>query len=77
MALADGLSRVGFIKWFADRVAGQMGGLTPFSATLVLVVVYFAVHYMFASLTAQVTAMFPIVLALASKIPGLTCTSSR
>ncbi|HTX55202.1 MAG TPA: anion permease [Aggregatilineales bacterium] len=71
VALADGLGRVGFIKWFADRVAGQMGGLTPFSATLVLVVVYFAVHYMFASLTAQVTAMFPIMLALASKIPGL------
>jgi L-tartrate/succinate antiporter len=71
VALADGLSRVGFIKWFADSVVGQMGGLTPTRATVVLLLVYFGVHYMFASLTAQVTAMLPIMLAVASKIPGI------
>ena len=33
--------------------------------------VYFGVHYMFAGLTAQVTAMLPIMLAVASEIPGV------
>ena len=29
VALADGLSQVGFIKWFADTVAGQLSGVSP------------------------------------------------
>jgi len=32
VALADGLNRVGFVKWFADSIAGQMGGFSPFVA---------------------------------------------
>src|SRR6266545_5176426 len=29
VALADGLNRVGFVKWFADAVGAHMGGVSP------------------------------------------------
>src|SRR5262249_6918090 len=50
VTLAGGLSRVGFIKWFADSVAAHLGGLSPTLAIIALVTVYFFSHYMFASL---------------------------
>jgi L-tartrate/succinate antiporter len=71
VALADGLNRVGFVKWFADSVAGQMGGFSPFVAMVALVLVFYATHYLFASITAHVTAMLPVMLAVGSAIPGM------
>ena len=40
LALADGLSRVGFVKWFAQSVAQHMGGLSPLMAMLLPVPQY-------------------------------------
>jgi L-tartrate/succinate antiporter len=71
VALAGGLSRTGFIKWFADSVAAHMGGHSPTVTVIVLVVVYFLSHYMFASLTAHTTALMPVMLAVGSGIPGV------
>jgi L-tartrate/succinate antiporter len=71
VALADGLNRVGFVKWFADSMASQMTGFTPFMAMLALVVVFFVTHYLFASITAHVTAMLPVMLAIGATIPGM------
>jgi L-tartrate/succinate antiporter len=71
VALAGGLNRTGFVKWFADGVAAQMVGFTPFTAMIALVVVFYAVHYLFASITAHVTAMLPVMLAVGSTIPGM------
>jgi L-tartrate/succinate antiporter len=71
VALADGLNRVGFVKWFADSIAGQMGGLSPFVAMVALVFVFYVTHYLFASITAHVTAMLPVMLAVGSAIPGM------
>jgi L-tartrate/succinate antiporter len=71
VALADGLSRVGFVKWFAGSVAQHLGGLPPIAAMLALVAVFFFVHYMFASITAHVTAVLPVMLVLGASIPGL------
>ena len=70
VTLAGGLSRVGFIKWFADSVAAHLGGLSPTLAIIALVTVYFFSHYMFASLTAHTTAMMPVLLAVGGGIPG-------
>ncbi len=53
VALADGLNRVGFVKWFADAVAAHMDGFTPFTAMVVLVLVFYFTHYLFASVTAH------------------------
>lgn len=71
VALADGLARTGFVKWFADGVAGQITGFSPTAAMVVLVLVFFFGHYLFASITAHVTAMLPVMLAVGAGIPGI------
>jgi L-tartrate/succinate antiporter len=71
VALADGLNRVGFVKWFATAVAGHMTGFSPTLAMIVLVVVFFFTHYMFASITAHVTALLPVMLTVGSTVQGL------
>lgn len=71
VALADGLNRVGFVKWFAESVAHHLGGLSPITTMLVLVALFFFIHYMFASITAHVTAVLPVMLAVGASIPGI------
>jgi L-tartrate/succinate antiporter len=71
VALADGLNRVGFVKWFADTVGAQMAGFSPMVAMLLLVAVFYFTHYLFASITAHVTAMLPVMLAVGMGVPGL------
>lgn len=71
VTLADGLSRAGFVKWFADFVAAHVGGYSPTLILVFLVAVYYVSHYMFASLTAHTTAMMPMMLAAGMGIQGL------
>jgi L-tartrate/succinate antiporter len=71
VTLAGGLSRTGFIKWFANGAAHHLGGMSPTFTILALVSVYFLSHYMFASLTAHTTAMMPVMLAVGMGIPGV------
>jgi L-tartrate/succinate antiporter len=71
VALADGLARVGFVKWFAETIGAQMTGVSPTVAMIGLVAVFFFTHYLFASITAHATAMLPVVLAVGLGIPGM------
>ena len=71
VALADGLTRVGFVKWFAQTVASQLTDTPPAIAVAMLLLINFFGHYLFASVTAHVTAMIPVLLAVASTIPGV------
>lgn len=71
VALAAGLSNVGFVKWFADTVGVQMVGYSPMVAMVALVAVFFFTHYLFASITAHVTAMLPVMLAVGMGISGI------
>jgi len=71
VALADGLNRVGFVKWFAESIAHHMSGVPPITAMVVLVALFFLTHYMFASVTAHVTAVLPVMLAVGSTIPEM------
>jgi L-tartrate/succinate antiporter len=71
VALAGGLAKVGFIKWLAAGVGAQMEGVDPGTAMIVLVVLFFVLHYMFASLTAHVTALLSVLLAVGATIPGM------
>ena len=71
VALADGLSRVGFIPWFATTVGAHLGGLSVTRALLALLLVNFLLHYLFASVTAHVTAVLPVLLAVGAAIPGM------
>jgi L-tartrate/succinate antiporter len=75
VALADGLTRVGFVKWFAETMASHLGGVSPTVAVAALLLINFFGHYLFASVTAHVTAMIPVLLAVASTIPGVNMTT--
>ena len=71
VALADGLNRVGFVKWFANLVSSHMGGISPVTAMIMLLLINFFAHYMFASVTAHVTALIPVLLAVGSAVPNM------
>lgn len=71
VALADGLGRTGFVKWFADAIAAHMTGFSPTVAAIVLVLIFYFSHYLFASVTAHTTAMLPVMLAVGSSVPGM------
>ncbi|MDO0824857.1 anion permease [Desulfosporosinus nitroreducens] len=58
VALADNLSKLGFIPWFAKTVGASIAGIPWIWAFLILIVVYMYAHYGFASLTAHITAMY-------------------
>jgi L-tartrate/succinate antiporter len=70
VTMADGLNRTGFVRWFAEGAAGQLSGLPSLAMIVALVTIYFFAHYLFASITAHVTAMMPIMLAVGAAIPG-------
>ena len=71
VTMADGLSRAGFVSWFAAFVAAHVGGYSPTVILVAFIVIYFFSHYMFASLTAHTTAMMPVMLAAGMGIPGV------
>jgi L-tartrate/succinate antiporter len=71
VALADGLNRVGFVTWFAKRAAAPLAGYAPLTVMILLTVLFFVIHYMFASITAHVTAVLPVMLAAGMAVPGV------
>jgi L-tartrate/succinate antiporter len=71
VTLAEGLSMTGFLKWFGELIAGSMQGMSPTASILGLLIAFFATHYMFASITAHVAAMLPVMLVTAMNVPGL------
>jgi L-tartrate/succinate antiporter len=74
VTLAGGLSGTGFVRWFAEGAAGGMAGMPPLLIVILLTTTYFFTHYLFASITAHVTAMMPIMLSVGANIPGLPLT---
>jgi L-tartrate/succinate antiporter len=71
VTLAGGLSKVGFVKWFSDLAASALGDLSPLVVMISLVAIFFLIHYLFASITAHVTAVLPVFLAAGAAIPGM------
>lgn len=71
VALADGLKIVGFLNWFAAATSGLMKGLPIIWIVILLVAIYYLVHYMFASLTAHATALLPVFLTAAIAVPDM------
>ncbi|GAC1469176.1 MAG: anion permease [Desulfuromonadaceae bacterium] len=71
VALADGLKVTGFLKWFATVTAGMMKGLPVMTIVLLMVAIYYIVHYMFASLTAHATALLPVFLTAVIAVPNM------
>ena len=71
VAMADGLNKVGFVTWFARSASDLLTGLSPLVIMVSLLVIFFVVHYMFASITAHVTAVLPVILAAGALVPGM------
>ena len=73
VGMATHLNTLGVISWIGDGVAGLVGGLPWVAAFAVLALFYFYVHYLFASNTAQIVAMYSVFLgaAIATGAPPL------
>jgi citrate:succinate antiporter/L-tartrate/succinate antiporter len=71
LTLASGLSDIGFVKWVAEGFAKPLGSLSPTMAVILLVALFFWIHYFFSSITSHAAAVLPVVLAVGSGIPGL------
>ena len=71
VTLADGLKIVKFLDWFAVLTAGAMKGIPVLTVLLLFVVIFFIVHYMFASVTAHVAALLPVFLAAGMAVPDM------
>lgn len=71
VVLADGLNKVGFVGWVGTRAAGAMAGYSPLAVMMLLVALFFVIHYLFASLTAHTTAVLPVILAAGVAVPDM------
>lgn len=71
--MASSLDKLGFIGWFGEIVKGQMIGMSWQLAFIIIIAVYFFSHYIFASATAHVAAMYAALLAVGISlgVPGL------
>lgn len=63
--MATFLNTLGFIPWFTETIGGMVEGVPWVPAFLVLSLIYFYSHYMFASNTAHVSAMYAPFLGVA------------
>jgi divalent anion:Na+ symporter, DASS family len=71
--MASSLNELGFISWFSGLVKAEIGGLSWQFAFPILILVYFFSHYLFASATAHVAAMYAALLGVGISlgIPGM------
>ena len=71
--MASSLNELGFINWFSNVIKAEIGGLSWQMAFPIMVLVYFFSHYLFASATAHVAAMYAALLGVGVSlgVPGL------
>lgn len=70
--MATQLNELGFIPWFSELIVSSLGNMNWFLVLCLLLIIYFYSHYLFASATAHVSAMYAALLsvALAANVPG-------
>jgi L-tartrate/succinate antiporter len=71
VVLADGLSKVGVVDWIGRGASALLAGHSLLFVMTMLVVLFFLLHYMFASLTAHATALLPVMVAAGAAVPGM------
>ncbi|WP_035604184.1 anion permease [Edwardsiella tarda] len=71
VVMANGLTRSGFIEWFAKTMGAHLADFSPTTTVIALVLVFYFAHYLFASLTAHTATMLPVILAVGQSIPGV------
>ena len=68
VAMASGLKSVGVLKWIGASAEVHLASLSPTMLILSMLVLFFVLHYFFASTTAHTTALMPIFIAIAVKL---------
>ncbi|WP_395165149.1 DASS family sodium-coupled anion symporter [Limosilactobacillus fermentum] len=63
--MAGSLTTLGFIPWLSSNIGSMLHGMSWFLVLAILIVFFFYSHYLFASSTAHVTAMYSALLAVA------------
>ena len=63
--LATALNRLGFTPWLSEQMVGFVHGMHWIPAFALLALIYFYIHYFFASNTAHVGALYPAFLLMA------------
>ena len=72
VTMAGGLAETKFLDWLAAALVPLLEGLSPYSTIVGVVLAFFFLHYFFASITAHTATLFPLFLAVATKIPVVT-----
>jgi citrate:succinate antiporter/L-tartrate/succinate antiporter len=72
LTLASGLNDLGFVKWVAETFAKPLEAMSPTTAMILLVTLFFWIHYFFSSITSHAAAVLPVVLAVGSAMPGIS-----
>lgn len=68
VAMASGLKTVGVLEWIGKSTEVYLAPLSPMMLIISILVLFFVLHYFFASTTAHTTALMPIFLAIAVKL---------
>ena len=63
--MADQLNKLGFIPWLSKLIAHSLGGFSWPIVLFLLILFFFYSHYLFASATAHVSAMYAALLGVA------------
>lgn len=63
--MAGSLTTLGFIPWLSSSIGSMLHGMSWFLVLAILIIFFFYSHYLFASSTAHVTAMYSALLAVA------------
>lgn len=76
--MADSLLQAGVVKTLSEAAFRYVRGWPAIGALAALILIYLYIHYGFASMTAQVTALYPgfLAAALASGISPVVCALS-
>ena len=72
VTLAGGLAETRFVNWVGEALAPSFAGRGTTASILLLVGAFFFLHYLFAGMTAHVSALLPVFLGVAVTVPGVT-----
>lgn len=76
VTLASGLVESKIVDWVVQSLAPLYSGLGNTQAMVLLAGTFFFLHYLFASITAHASALFPVFIVAAVAIPGASPAGS-
>jgi divalent anion:Na+ symporter, DASS family len=74
--LSDFLSKFGLMTWSGGKLQFLFMSSSPINSLIILSLIYFYIHYLFASTTAHISVLLPtfLVLFINAGVPGLMAT---